>query len=227
MWSATALFLRAYSEKLGQIKYWFLVSLPLVYFLIQFQPLFQNALYFLDPEIIARLYIQVFAASNAVGGVLFGISFWMIGRKIENQNTIRVYVLVSGFGIAILFGSNQGINLSNTPYPPFGVFTVSFFGLASCLTLVGIYYSAISASQDTALRRSIRKSVEQQINLVDVIGKAEVMNAVTKNAMKVYVKDSMEAGFDYETETQLNEQEIEEYVEQVMTELKKEPKSPK
>jgi hypothetical protein len=62
--------------------------------------------------------------------------------------------------------------------------------------------------------------------LVDVIGKAEVMNAVTKNAMKVYAKNSMEAGFD-ETETQLDEQEIEEYVGQVMTELKKEPKSPK
>ena len=122
-----------------------------------------------------------------------------------------------------MFGSNQGIILSNTPYPPFGVFTVSFFGLASYLTLLGIYYPAISASQDTALRRSIRKSVEQQINLVDVIGKAEVMNAVTKNEMKVYAKHSMEAGFDYETETDLNEQEIRDYVEQAMTELKKRP----
>jgi hypothetical protein len=116
-------------------------------------------------------------------------------------------MMVSGIGLAILFGSNQGIILSNTPYPPFGIFTVSFFGLASYLTLVGIYYSAISASQDTALRRSIRKSVEQQINLVDMIGKAEIMSAVTKNAMKVYAKSSTEAGFDYETETQLNEQE--------------------
>jgi hypothetical protein len=40
-------------------------------------------------------------------------------------------MMVSGIGIAILFGSNQGIILSNTPYPPFGIFTVSFFGLAS------------------------------------------------------------------------------------------------
>lgn len=53
--------------------------------------------------------------------------------------------------------------------------------------------------------------------LVDVIGNAEV--TVTKNAMKVYAKYSMEAGFDYETETQLNEQEINEYVKQAMTEL--------
>ncbi len=85
MWSATALFLRAYSRKIGRIKYWSLMSLPLVYFLIQFQPLFLNALSFLDPDIIARLYIQLFAASQAVGGVLFGISFWIIGRKIENK----------------------------------------------------------------------------------------------------------------------------------------------
>lgn len=89
---------------------------------------------------------------------------------------------------------------------------------------MGIYYSAISASQDTALRRSIRKSVEQQINLVDIIRNAEVMNAVTKNAMKVYAKHSAEAVFDYETESQLNVQEIKEYVKQAMTELKKRPK---
>lgn len=50
------------------------------------------------------------------------------------------------------------------------------------------------------------------------------MKAVTKNAVKLYAKHSMEAGFDYETETQLNEQEINEYVKQAMTELKKQPK---
>ncbi|HET6715717.1 MAG TPA: hypothetical protein VFG90_01210 [Nitrososphaeraceae archaeon] len=221
MWSATALFLNAYSKKIGRIKYWVLISLPLLYFLIQFQPFFSNVLYFLDPVTLARLYIQVFTASKAVGGILFGISFWIIGRKIEKHNVIRVYMLVSGFGIAILFGSNQGINLSNTPYPPFGLSTVSFFGLASYLTLVGIYFSAISVSQDTALRRTIRKSVEQQINLIDVIGNAEVLNSITKNVMKVYSKHSEEASFDYETETQLNEQEVRVYIEEAMAELKK------
>jgi hypothetical protein len=50
------------------------------------------------------------------------------------------------------------------------------------------------------------------------------MNAVTKNAMKVYAKHSAEAGFDYETESQLNGQEIKEYVKQAMTKLKKRPK---
>lgn len=39
-WIATVLLLKHHSKKLGHIKYWILVSIPLVYFLSQFQPLF-------------------------------------------------------------------------------------------------------------------------------------------------------------------------------------------
>ena len=37
-WIATVLMLRHHASKLGMIKYWFIVSIPLVYFLTQFQP---------------------------------------------------------------------------------------------------------------------------------------------------------------------------------------------
>lgn len=220
MWLATAFFLRIYSDKLGRPKYWFLMSLPLVYFLVQFQPIFLEALYFIDTTTLARLYTQVFSASKAVGGILFATSFWIIGRKLGNQNVVQTFMLISGFGLAILFGSNQGILLSNTPYPPFGLFTVSIFGLASYLTLVGIYYSAISVSQDSALRRSIRKSVQEQINLIDLIGKAEVEKTITRNAMKVYNSFSEEINF--KPPPSLTEEDIERYIGDVMKELKKE-----
>jgi hypothetical protein len=221
MWIATAVLLRQYSRKMSRVKYWFLVSLPLLYFLIQFQPLILQAQYLVDSITLDRLYIQLFTASKAVGGILFAITFWMIGRKVESNNIIRKYMIISGFGIAILFGSNQGIIVAITPYPPFGVFTVSFFGLASYLTLVGIYYSAISVSQDTALRRSIRKSVEERINLIDVIGKAEVQNAIAKNVAKIYNKYSLEKDLGEETGRDLEEDEIKDYISEVMTELKK------
>jgi MFS family permease len=39
-WVATVFLLRHYSRKLGRIKYWVTVSIPLAYFLSQFQPLF-------------------------------------------------------------------------------------------------------------------------------------------------------------------------------------------
>lgn len=38
-WFATVLLLRSYSRKFGRAKYWILVSIPLVYFLSQFQSL--------------------------------------------------------------------------------------------------------------------------------------------------------------------------------------------
>ena len=41
-WGATVLLLRHYSQKLGKIKYWIIVSIPLVYFLGQFISLFFN-----------------------------------------------------------------------------------------------------------------------------------------------------------------------------------------
>ena len=41
-WVATVLLLRHYGTRLGRIKYWIMVSIPLVYFLSQFQPIFLN-----------------------------------------------------------------------------------------------------------------------------------------------------------------------------------------
>ena len=41
------------------------------------------------------------------------------------------------------------------PCPPFVLVTVSFFGLASYLLLIGIYSSAVSVAEDSNLRRSI------------------------------------------------------------------------
>ena len=40
MWAATVFLLRNYSSRLGKIKYWILVTIPLAYFLSQFQSIF-------------------------------------------------------------------------------------------------------------------------------------------------------------------------------------------
>ena len=148
-WVATALLLRHYSKKLGVIKYWCFVSIPLVYFLIQFQPLFLNLfLTFSQSEPIAFsiLYTLIFTMSKAIGGVLFGIAFWIITGRLPRTMIIRRYMIMSAFGFVLLFVSNQGIVLVSSTYPPFGLPTISFIGLASYLVLAGIYSSAISAS---------------------------------------------------------------------------------
>jgi hypothetical protein len=65
-------------------------------------------------------------------------------------------MLISAFGIMLIFAANQSIYLVLVPYPPFGLVTVSFMGLASYLFYLGIYSASISVSEDSKLRRSIR-----------------------------------------------------------------------
>ena len=61
----------------------------------------------------------------------------------------------SGYGLLLLFTANQHQIIQLNPYPPFGLPTICYVGLASYLILVGIYSSALSVANDFELRRSI------------------------------------------------------------------------
>lgn len=53
-------------------------------------------------------------------------------------------------------------------------------GLSSYLIFIGIYSSAISVSEDSKLRASIRKSVEAEVNFIGNIASAEMTHTVTE-----------------------------------------------
>jgi hypothetical protein len=86
-WFATVLLLKHYSNKIGKVKYWILVSIPLAYFLTQFQTIlifFFTPLRLTDPILFGITYTLVFSASKPIGGILFGISFWIVSRGLNN-----------------------------------------------------------------------------------------------------------------------------------------------
>ena len=105
------------------------------------------------------LYTVIFSLSKPVGGILFGIAFWIVARNVHHT-VLRDYLMIAGYGFLLLFTSNQATVLINSPYPPFGMASISFVGLSSYLVLVGVYSSAVSVAQDAELRRSIRNSIE-------------------------------------------------------------------
>ena len=57
-------------------------------------------------------------------------------------------------------------------------------GLSSYLVFFGIYSSAISVSQDSKLRASIRKSVEAEVNFIGNIASAEMTHTVTERVIR-------------------------------------------
>ena len=84
-WIATSLLMRHHSARLGQVKYWLIVWIPLGYFFSQFAPSLLNLFYEFrasDPVTFGIVYNLIFGLSKVVGGVLFGIAFWTIARSL-------------------------------------------------------------------------------------------------------------------------------------------------
>jgi len=146
-WTATVLILHHYSKKLGMMKYWLIVSIPVIYFLSQFQSLFLNIFDKFrveQPFLFGVIFTLIFNSTNASGGILFGIAFWSISKSV-NRSAVKDYMVISAVGIMLLFSSiHSALAVDNAPYPPFGLGAVWFTVISSYLLLVGVYSSALS-----------------------------------------------------------------------------------
>lgn len=219
MWWATAILLYHYSKKVGRIRFWVLIALPLVYFLSQF--ISTETMYsFLkaDPVLLGTVFSSIFTISLVVGGVLFGIAFIRISSKFSEDNAIRNYLVIAGYGFMFLLISNNGVLLATVPYPPYAVQSVSFLSVASYSILLGIYSVAFAASSDVELRRSIRNSVPGKGEFLDSISTAEVQKVVEDRASRMLLETQKlmqeEIGF-----APLTKDEAAEHISVVLKEL--------
>ena len=221
-WIATVLLLRHYSRKLGRTKYWIIVSIPLGYFLSQFQSLFLYSfaeLRISDPVLFGIIYNLIFSVSSPAGGVLFGIAFWTLSKRL-NSKTVKTYMIISAYGMTLLFAANQPTSLILIPYPPFGLTSICFMILAAYLVFLGIYSSSISVAEDSRLRQSIRKIAFKELQFLDVIGTAEMEREIVRKVIPMFamVKDNMlkETGIS----SSLEEDDMKSYLQEVLEEVK-------
>jgi hypothetical protein len=222
LWGATVLLLHHYSQKVGRIKYWIVVTLPLVYFLSQFPALFLNVFDSIireNPIFFGSLFTLIFTLSKPAGGILFGIAFWTISRHIPRTIAIRDYLMISALGFVLLFTSDQAIVLLIVPYPPFGLVAVSFMGLSSYLIFVGIYYSAISLSHNDRVRREIKKFAIQESKLLDSIGSAQLEKDIIEKVTAI-TQSQDSAAQSLGVPPSIDEDDIRKYLEDVLHEMK-------
>jgi hypothetical protein len=218
MWVGAVMLLRHYSKRLGNVKYWIVVSVPIIYFVSQFQPLYLNVFdefRLSQPFLFGVVFTLIYNSAYAIGGLLFGIAFWTVARKVKRRDT-KNYLYTSALGIAVLFSSNHSIiAIADAPYPPFRMASVWFVGLSSYFLLYGIYSSALSITRDSELRREVRNSVGNQLSLLDSIGTPEMESQIQKNVMRVYKKLP-----DAEPQSSLEEDDIKQYIDEVVREVK-------
>ena len=236
-WFATVLLLKHYSNKIGKVKYWILVSIPLAYFLTQFQTIlifFFTPLRLTDPILFGITYTLVFSASKPIGGILFGISFWIVSRGLNNPQ-VKKYMIISGYGLLLLFTAAQHQVLLLNPYPPFGLPTICYVGLASYLILVGVYSSALSVARDSALRKEFYNTARSQLDLLKTIGVTEMEKQLIKTYKSVnkrtrslddnrFEKDDMREAL-HGMVDEMDKEQVREILHDVLSELYEKPRS--
>jgi hypothetical protein len=216
--------LKHYSRRVGKALYWIAVAIPLAYFLSQFQPLVLYSfgdLRLENPVFFGIVYNLIYTVAKPAGGILFGIAYRTIARHLSNE-TVKKYMLMSAFGIMLLFTANQPTYLVLVPYPPFGLVTVSFMGLASYLFYLGIYSASISVSEDTKLRQSIRKAaIKESTKFLDSIGTAEMVQEVERRviSMTTAAKENIER--ETGIGSSIDEGDMRNYLEEAIQEIKR------
>ena len=147
----------------------------------------------------------------------------MVAGKVR-ITPLKDYLVLAGLGLIFFFTTNQAIVLNNLTYPPFGVASSSLLGLASFLVFLGIYGSALSFAQDTSIRRQVRSSVSHELRLMDRIGMSEVQEQVSRRVSIITKNLTKEMEVETGIGTSLNEDEVQNYISEVIDELQEHKK---
>ena len=217
-WIATVMLLRPYIEKLGKLKFWSIMGATMVYYLIQF-PLFTLGYFTPSENSNAMTNILIFSLSAIFSGIIFGVAFLSVARILKIGTAARNYMIIAAYGFLLFYVAGSAWS-SQAAYPPYGLVSMSFTGLSCYLIYNGLYFSAVSVSQDMTLRQSIRKSVMEQSKLLDSIGTAEMEREVQKLVLTVAKKASASMEGKSGVEASMNEGDMKEYVELVIKELR-------
>jgi len=196
------------------LMFWIAMSLPLILYLIGKIPDILS----LPSNYPYRFYFRILFRVGTIGGnVIFGLAFYIVGKNIISSNNtverVKDYLAVSAIGITMLIALSVSA-LQQT----YGVAAHSLLLLASYLFTLGLYSIALSISQDSSTRQSIRKSAVE----LDSIGTAQMEQELKVRITKL-ILDNQEMMEDKTgISSSLTETDIKEYLELVIKETGRE-----
>jgi hypothetical protein len=172
-----------------------------------------------SPITVSIILTAVLSLSKPIGGLTFGILFWTISRKLGYERNIMAVMTIAGLGIFLIFATNQGFSLTLTPFPPFGLATITVLVLGSYLTLIGIYNSALLVKSNSEIRTLIYKHA-LEIKLLGLIGHAEVEKEINITVDKI-LKEKGILEHESERSFDLDEDQLKKHLDLVLRETRK------
>jgi len=158
IWIALILLTKQQAKKMGKIKYSITLSLPMLYFLLQYSPLLLeqlgtlSSLLMTEGSLFLYFYNFILNTVNVGTGILFGISFYILARSLVYHD-LKYYLIICGTGVMIIFSSGVSTILTLAPFPSWGIVSLSFVLPASFLLLIGLDSAVYYIGSDTLIRR--------------------------------------------------------------------------
>ena len=218
-WIGTVKMLYPYIKKLGKIKFWIIMGVAMIYYLISF-PLFVLGYFTPSENVDAMTNVLIFSFAGIMSGIIFGAAFLSVARTLRKDSDLRNHMVIATYGFVLFYIAGSAM-ASQAAYPPYGIVSVSFTGLSCYLIYTGLYSSAVTVSQDTTLRLSIRKSVSEQAKFLDSMGTAQMEQELQSTVTKIARKHSDVLTKKTGVESSMTDADIKEYLTMVLNEIHK------
>ena len=225
IWVASIMLTRTYAQKTSKVKYWVIVSLPLIYLAFQYCLVLLNQMgalssLMISPKSLFPYFYNFVASTTNVGsGLTIGISFFILSRSLAYEH-LKYFIIMCGTGIMIIYSSSVSQVLVLATFPAWSIVSTTFILPASFLTLIGLGSATLHISSDIELRRYLHK-FRTQFELFTALsseeGTAAVKRKIQNLSKKIYDNLENETLFVGKPDPL----DIKEYVSVILTEIKK------
>jgi hypothetical protein len=222
LWISTVTLLRHYSQKIGQVKFWTIMVIPLVSVAYQYviaspvTQVLQGVSHADENSVLVAVFGNTIP--GIAFGIIFGIPFWMVSKSMRHTG-LRDYLIMAGFGLIILqISTSAGVYAG--PYPPLGLFSVLATVISTYLILIGLYYTAVCISQDSTLRRSIRSLALEESKMLGNIGDAHMEQDLQTKVLSITKRKSHLMVEESGIEPTLSDDDVRQYMEEVLEQIR-------
>ena len=111
--------------------------------------------------------VLIFSFAGIMSGIIFGAAFLSVATTSRKGSSLRIHMIIAAYGFLLFYLAGSAM-ASQAANPPYGIVSISFIGISCYLINTGLYSSAVTVSQDTTLRLSIRKSLDEMQNFYTV-----------------------------------------------------------
>ena len=220
-WICNYFLLHYQIKKIGKIKFFTLITTPLVLFFFVFIYHYE-ALYSLtenmkfDESRIFMLQIFIVGFSIALCGILYGMGFKSVANLLKMSPHVEKYLIMASYGI-ILFFITVNATVVGASFPPFGIPSITFLPFASLLFYVGIYYSIIAISNDIRVRKYIKNSAYKELEIMGNLAQSQMIDNMKEKVLAMTKKYSEEIHHSSESETMETEEDLKSYLDEAIS----------